>query len=176
MGNVDVRFIIFMLVAMGYPAEPLFSQTNVVQDNGQESDQTIIFPNKSFLSVPSYVEVKGTLTADWILYKNNTYSIFCLPSNCTVSYVEQIGPNQIGEINGPIVYPVVTWNNGTVVAEDNDLCVRTTITIDRTSQTVAWIEVPINKGKEFCHWGHPFNSRTATIESPPFPQYSPASH
>jgi hypothetical protein len=165
---VGVRLCAFMLAGIFGPLGLASAQPNVAGDADPQHDRDIIFPHKSFLSVPTYVEVKGTLTAGWIGYKNNTYSIFCLPSGCTVASVEQIGPNQLGDINGPTVYPVVKWTNDTVVAEDEDLCIRTTITIDRTYQTVIWVDVPIHKGTDPCQRFQSIEARTATIESPPF--------
>src|SRR2546426_5055871 len=67
-------------------------------------DQDIVFPIKTFLSTDAYVAVKGTLSADWIAYKNNTFSILCLPQECIVADVEQIGPKQVSSINGPVIY------------------------------------------------------------------------
>src|SRR5213078_1002537 len=70
-------------------------------------DEDIIFPSNIFLSTEAYVAAKGTMTADWVGYKNNTYSILCLPEECIVADVAQIGPKQIGSINGPVTYPVI---------------------------------------------------------------------
>ncbi len=69
------------------------------------ADQDIVFPAKLFLGTKAYVAAKGTLSADWIAYKNNTFSILCLPEECLVASVEQIGPKQVGNIDGPTSYP-----------------------------------------------------------------------
>jgi hypothetical protein len=87
---------------------------------------------------------------------------------CLVASVEQIGARQIGAIDGPIVYPVVKWSSEEVIAEDNELCARTTIVINRTEQTVLWIETPINLTTIACQSFQPIKERTATIEAPPF--------
>jgi hypothetical protein len=114
-------------------------------------DQDIIFPIKTFLGTKAYVAAKGTLSADWIAYKNNTYSILCVPDECIVAEVEQIGPRQISSIDGPVVYPMKRWtDDDQVVAEDDALCSRITITLDRKTETVLWVETPINQTAIAC--------------------------
>jgi hypothetical protein len=101
-------------------------------------DEDIVFPIKTFVGTKAYVAAKGTLSADWIAYKNNTYSILCLPEECIVASVEQIGPKQVGNIEGPVAYPVKrrTTDND-VVAEDDWLCARITITLDRMTKSAS---------------------------------------
>ena len=114
-------------------------------------DEDIVFSIKTFLGTKDYVAAKGTLTADWIGYKNNTYSILCLPTDCVVASVEQIGPKQVSSIDGPISYPVIHWTeNDEVVAQDDALCARITITLDRKTETVLWVETPINQTTVAC--------------------------
>ena len=67
-----------------------------------------------------------------------------------VAYAEQIGPRQVGRINGPTVFPVVNWTADEVVASDNSLCVKYTITIDRQTKTLLWVETPINQTTIAC--------------------------
>ena len=85
-------------------------------------DEDIVFPVKTFVSSDAWVAVKGTLIADWIGYKNNTFSILCLPDECIVASVEQIGPKQVGSIDGPVTYPVIRWTNDEVVAQSDAFC------------------------------------------------------
>jgi len=129
----------------------------------QSPDSNIAFPNKEFQNTKAYVFVVGTLTADWIAYKNNTYSILRLPDECLVAYVEQIGPSQVGRIFGPTTYPVIKWNDDEVVASDNSLCQRITWTIDRSLKMVLYVEAPINQTAVACA-GSDTNLRKATIE------------
>lgn len=106
---------------------------------------------KSFIGTKAFVAAKGTLTADWIGYKNNTYSILCVPDECIVASVEQIGPHQVGTIDGPVVYPMKHWtDDDEVVAEDDALCSRITMTLDRRTQSVLWVETPINQTTIAC--------------------------
>ena len=128
------------------------------------NDQDIIFPTKLFVNTKSFVAVRGTLTANWLGYKNNTYSLLCLPEQCTVASVEQIGPKQVGAIDGPVVYPVTRWTNDEVVAQDDALCSRITITFNRILETVLWLETPINQTEIACK-SAPSVARKATIES-----------
>lgn len=113
-------------------------------------DEDIVFPVKTFVSSDAWVAVKGTLIADWIGYKNNTFSILCLPDECIVASVEQIGPKQVGSIDGPVTYPVIRWTNDEVVAQSDAFCARITITFQRKSETVLWVETPINQTAVAC--------------------------
>jgi hypothetical protein len=128
------------------------------------SDQSIAFPTKMFVGGKGWVAAKGTMTADWVGYKNNTYSILCFPEGCTVASVQQIGINQIGSIDGPITYPVKSWtDDGVVVSESDDPCVRVTITLDRQAEAVFWVETPINQTAMNCK-NTGGNVRRATLE------------
>jgi hypothetical protein len=111
-----------------------------------------------------------SLIADWIAYKNNTYSIMCIETelDCSVASVAQIGWKQIGTIDGPIIYPIKRWTKDhEVIAEaDYSPCSRITITLDRTTETVLWVETPINQTTIAC-----LNAdtavRKATLEASP---------
>jgi hypothetical protein len=128
----------------------------------------IIFPFKVFTNVPSYLQIHGTLFADWVGYKQNTYSILCTPSECLVASVNQIGPKMVGAIDGSNYYPILKWSDGEIIAQSDDLCSRETITIDRVAQTVLFAWIPINQSTEFCqHFKH-WEPRSATIENPMF--------
>ena len=129
------------------------------------ADQDIVFPAKSFIGFKAWVAARGTLSADWVAYKNNTYSILCVPEQCIVASVEQIGPKQVGDIDGPVVYPIKRWTDDEdVVAEDHTLCARITITLDRRTQTVLWVETPINQTTLACK-NADNNIRKATLEA-----------
>jgi hypothetical protein len=134
------------------------------QPSQQAQKVDLFFPVKTFVGADAWVLAKGTLTGDWVTYKNNTYSIQCRPDQCVVADVSQIGPKNIGSLNGPEVYPIKRWTDkAEVVAERDNVCTRTTITLDRMKKTVLWVETPICKNAE----NHP---RTATLESPLFLQ------
>lgn len=134
----------------------------------ERADQDIVFTNKVFIGTKAFVAAKGTLSADWIGYKNNTYSFFCHPEECLVASANQIGAKQVGSIDGPISYSVKRWtDDAEVVAEDQTLCSRITFTLDRRSQTVFWVETPINQTELNCKYADS-NIRKATLEAPPF--------
>ena len=98
-------------------------------------------------------------------YKNNTLSILCDPQECIVASVNQIGPKQVGAIDGPTVYPLKRWTeDDDVVAEDHTLCSRITISLDRRSETVLWVETPINQATLECK-NADGNVRKATLET-----------
>ena len=127
-------------------------------------DETIIFPDKVFVSTKNFVAAKGTMTADWVGYKNNTYSILCIPEECIVASVQQIGHDQVGTIDGPTTYLIKRWTDADdVVAEDDGPCARITITLDRRTQSVLWVETPINQTALACK-NADGNVRKATLE------------
>jgi hypothetical protein len=128
-------------------------------------DEEIVFPIKTFVGTKEYVAAKGTLRGDWIAYKNNTYSFYCDFEECIVASVEQIGPKLVSSIDGPLTYPVRRWTKeDDVVAEDDALCARITITLDRRTQTVLWVETPINQTALACKNADD-SVRKATLES-----------
>lgn len=133
----------------------------------------IIFPFKFFYNVPAYVHVHGTLFADWLAYKQNTYSISCNKSGCLVANINQTGPKMVDEITGPIFYPILKWSDDEIIVQDDSPCVRETITIDRVAQSVLWTWIPINQSTNGCidlKKLSPSSAtpRTATIENPMF--------
>jgi hypothetical protein len=128
-------------------------------------DNDIIMPAKTFVGLRNAIWARGTLTADWLGYKNNTYSIRCTATGCDVAYAEQIGRNQLSDIQGPVFYEIQSWTeDGDVVAESSGLCDRTTITLSRASQEVLWVSVPINQTEIACK-NSDGRVRKATLEN-----------
>jgi len=116
------------------------------------------------LNVEAYVWVVGTLTGDWVAYKNNTYTFLCLPEECWVANIEQVGPRKVSRIDGPTRYPVIRWTPDEVIASDNTLCSKITITIGRKTQELLWVEMSINQATIQCKNAN--NAiRKATIET-----------
>jgi hypothetical protein len=152
---------VVLACAVAWFAVPLLLQTK-----GQRSDEDIVFPTKTFVAAKAWVAAKGTLVGDWITYKNNTYSILCVPDECIVANLQQTGPSQISSIDGPVVYPMKRWTDDEeVVAEDATLCVRITITLDRRTKTVFWVETPINQSEFSSCKNADANIRKATLET-----------
>ena len=128
-------------------------------------DQDIVFPTKVFVGTKGYVGAKGTLSADWMAYKNNTYSFFCDPEECIVASIQQIGPRLVSSIDGPVTYTVKHWTtDDDVIAENDDLCSRITITLDRKTESVLWVERPINQTTLACKNADD-SVRKATLEA-----------
>ena len=126
----------------------------------------VIFGERQYVDGNDFVEVQGTLTADWVGYKNNTWSITCFHELCAVASVEQIGPRQIGNIDGPNIYSVDKWTSAEIVAQRDDLCYRLILTIDRKAKTLLYVETPINQSNAFCSSRLDPAVRSATIENP----------
>jgi hypothetical protein len=116
------------------------------------------------------VTVSGTLTGEGLGYPNNTYSIACFQDRkeCWMTSVEAIGGLQIGRMDSPYAYDIRKWSPYEVIAGDDGTfgCFKTTITIDRQSQQVLWVEEPVNQTRVMC--GKSENKiRKYTIENSP---------
>jgi len=62
--------------------------TNTHQD--RPFDQGIVFPTKTFVGSTRWVGAKGTMTADWVGYKNNTYSTKLLGHPKLVDHFKEV--------------------------------------------------------------------------------------
>lgn len=72
---------------------------------------------------------------------------------CVTYGMRQIGPNQVGRVESPSIYPVITWAEDEVVASgDADAfhCRKLTIRIVRRSEIALWVEEPINQTSVAC--------------------------
>jgi hypothetical protein len=119
------------------------------------ADDDIVFAPKNFSDLGEYVGISGTMTGADIAYKNNTYAIACVKvrEECLVTYIQQVGPNQVGRLDYPYGYPIVSWTPTQVVASEpltNLGCSRVTITINRKTETAMWVEEPVNQSTPQC--------------------------
>jgi hypothetical protein len=107
--------------------------------NKPAPNEQIVFAPKNFYDTKQsgefgLVAISGTLTGKGLGNPNNTYAVTCTKEwkACFISYVEQIGHNQIGRIQDPYSYPIVKWNDFEVIAQEEPSmfgCARVTITI-----------------------------------------------
>jgi hypothetical protein len=119
-------------------------------------DDQIMFARKNFFDTKQtgmdfgLVAISGTLTGKGLAYPNNTYAVSCNKEykTCVVSFVQQIGHNQVGRMQDPFIYPIVKWNDYEVVAQEEPSpigCFRVTLTIDRKSQALLWLPIRQNQ-------------------------------
>jgi hypothetical protein len=138
-------------------------------------DGQLVFAPKNFYDSKTddgefgYVGVSGSLTGKGL--DNNTYAISCMRTYkaCFISSVNQIGHDQIGRMDNPYAYPIMKWNDYEVVAQEEASvigCIRVTITIDRKTEAVLWVEEPINQTKPICK-NFDTTIRKYTIEDSP---------
>ncbi|MCC8957248.1 hypothetical protein H8B02_28580 [Bradyrhizobium sp. Pear77] len=127
-----------------------------LQTRNATGQDEIVFAPKSFYDSRTieggFVSVSGSMVGNGMAYQNNTYGLSCWAElrECFIAQVNQIGPRQIGRIDGPNSIPLVRWSTNQIIAQDDpgDLgCFRTTITIDRTTEKVLWVEEPVNQTK-----------------------------
>ena len=138
--------------------------------------QDIIFAAKAFYDSAKtksdgFVYIGGTLAGEGIANKNNTVMIACYNERkeCLFSSVDQVGPNQVCRLGAPDRYPIKTWNPDEIIATGpyaSD-CRKITINLDRRTESVVWVEEPINQARAACKTADSKTYRWS-IEDPPF--------
>ena len=114
------------------------------------------------------VFITGTLMGDDVGYPVNTMNISCYESEgkCTVASAQEIGRRQLGTITVDD-WPVVSWTPTTIVAKSavgpTTDCFRNTITVNRQSKAVRYMEEPQNSDSDFCTKGRKLMG-PATVE------------
>jgi hypothetical protein len=138
--------------------------------NKDTGEMSIIFAPKNYYETEDVVTISGTLTGQGIGYPNNTYSLACFKDRkeCWISSVEAIGGLQIGRMGAPYEYEVSKWTPYEVIAVYDGMfsCFKTTITIERKTQELLWVEEPINQAQPQCKNAEP-KIRKYTLESSP---------
>jgi len=123
------------------------------QRNKDTGEMSILFAPKNYYETPAVVTVSGTLTGEGVGNPNNTYSIACFQDRkeCWMTSVEASGLH-IGRMDSPYAYDIRKWSPYEVIAGDDGTfgCFKTTITIDRQSQQVLWVEEPVNQTQVMC--------------------------
>jgi hypothetical protein len=56
----------------------------------------------------------------------------------------------VSRVTFPGIMPVTSWTNSEIVAQDESMCSRTTISIERMRGEVLWVQEPINQTKTWC--------------------------
>jgi hypothetical protein len=134
----------------------LCAALTLIAHSASAANDDIVFAPKNFADQGDVlVGISGTLTGPDMAYKNNTYAIACFKDRkeCLISSIQQIGPNQIGRMDYPYSYPVVSWTAAQVVAAEEPStfgCSRVTITITRKTETALWVEEPVNQSTPQC--------------------------
>jgi hypothetical protein len=157
-----MRWVIFLcglLIGSG----GTFAATRLETPKGNPLDGSlIVFAAKFFADgkkwhQDEFVTISGTLTGDGMAYPNNTYNVGCYRdrNECVVASVEQIGRNQIGRMEVPLIFPIIKWGEYEIVAADEPSeiqCAKATITIERDEGSLLWVEEPINQTRPFCKY------------------------
>jgi hypothetical protein len=124
------------------------------QESKAPNEMSIIFAKKNYFDSPDAVLVSGTLTGPGLGYPNNTYAMGCYREHkeCWMTYVQAIGGLQIGRMDAPSSYEIRKWTDSEVVAGHDAPygCFKTTITIERRTQVVLWVEEPVNQTSPSC--------------------------
>jgi hypothetical protein len=117
------------------------------------------------------VYIVGTITGEGQAYPNNTYAVTCYEDRreCLVSSAHDIGMNMIGRLDMPQIIPIIRWNKSEIVAQEDVTelqCVRTTLTIERKTESALWVDEPVNQTRPSCKYA---DGRTHkyTIEDSP---------
>jgi hypothetical protein len=154
------------------------------QRNQAVLDDQIVLAQKNFYdsgddSAYPMIVMSGTLTAaddvppgERLAYPNNTHAISCekVEGWCSVSSIEQIGPKQMGRMDGPWPYQIQKWNAYQIVAGDDESggpsCFKVTITIERKLQKLLWVQEPINQATPLCEHADSIVSKYTIEDSP----------
>lgn len=148
--------------------------------------QQIVFGDKTYFDSSqtalgdAFIVIEGELSGKGVGYKNNETTIACYHNEmqCLVSAVQQIGPNQVSSLDPPARYSILKWNAYEVVATSGDSsfdCSRVTINIERKSESVEWVQEPINKAHILCK-NADTNTYKWSIETPPYWDVEKAGH
>jgi hypothetical protein len=151
---------LFLIIGIVVGAVSTFALVIYAESQRQKRPEDIIFALKNYYDSAKtvrdgYIAISGTLTGDGIGYPNNTNSISCEleKRECSVASVEQIGKNHVGRMETPRTYPIVRWNAQEVVAasEASSIdCNKVTITIDRRTEALLWVQEPLNHTSPRC--------------------------
>jgi hypothetical protein len=116
------------------------------------AEDEIRFAPKAFFNGPGdNVEVSGTVTGAGVGYPNNTNVVSCVKARreCFVITVEA-EKNYVSRVTGPGIMAVTSWTDAEIVAQDESMCSRTTISIERKRGEVLWVQEPTNQTKTWC--------------------------
>ncbi len=113
-----------------------------------------MFPIKVVNDVGDIVGVTGTLSGKGVGYPNNTVGIFCYKSDaqCLTIVIEQIGFNHIGSVEPPGELAITAWTPTAITANSpsDGACAQTTLNILRKTETIEWVQVPVNQTAPYC--------------------------
>jgi hypothetical protein len=159
-GACDMWKLAIFICGLLIGAVGAFGTTIYLDAHKSVADDHLIFAPRNFYDSGGsgefgLVAISGTLTGKGLGYPNNRYAVACYGRHnaCFVSYVEQIGREQIGRMPNPADYPITKWNDFEVIAQEEPSlfgCFRVTITIDRKRELLLWLEEPTNQAKPSC--------------------------
>jgi hypothetical protein len=169
-------FLFSIIWFLGFVVVSIILLRSLWTTSDEPSD--VIFDTKVFYDTgqtgvgDGVVSISGTLTGEGVGNENNTATVTCyqVRMECLTYSIAQIGPNQLGGLSVPSIFPVTKWNNDEIVAVesgDTVACRKATISIDRKTETAAWVEGPINQTHPACKGTHTKIYKW-TIEDPPF--------
>jgi hypothetical protein len=138
------------IVAANEPAPPLRSPdlSGFVQLTNTNKKQFGVSPK--FMAFG-----RGRWDGDGVPYKNNLALIDCRKADmrCSISEVEQIGPQQIGPLTPAMEMKISKWDDETLSADFIDTgptCLHLSITLRIREETAEFAFDPINPDQESC--------------------------
>lgn len=121
-------------------------------DNSNK-DRPWALPDFQYYDNGGFLSITGSLVGDDVGYKNNTWKIICVDGEetCTVADVEEIGRDQLGEIDVG-KWEVTNYNAQTITLDNNEptSCGHPIIVINRVAKTVNYTNSPQNQDKDWC--------------------------
>ena len=117
-------------------------------------NKEIVFPDKLYTDIDAtgFVFIRGRIAGGDLAYKNNVRSITCTKdrNECVFYDVQEIGANQISIDYSPISFQLTRWDQYEISGSYDELCIRSTVSIDRKNKTALIVEEPINQGSLDC--------------------------
>jgi hypothetical protein len=150
-------------------------------------EEPIRFSGKQFwdpdkeTDAAGFVSFSGTLAGGNLAFPNNARSFACYRDlkKCFVASIDQMGVLDVSRLEiGD--YDITKWTKEEIITIDDPTptqgCLKTTITVDRATRSILWVDEPMNQTKPWCRLVDSA-IRKYTIDNPPWwgPTESPKS-
>lgn len=132
--------------------------------SSQEQYEPWALPSYEFQDSGQFISVTGTLKGEGVGYRVNTWKIHCFAGqeSCQVASVEEIGPEQLGDIH--IEYmKISSWNDKTITLDSDDLssCGHQILVLNRVAKVVTFTSSAQNFDKDYCRKFYNYDGKSS---------------
>lgn len=132
-------------------------------------EREIALATKYFVDKEDYVVASGTLIDRSVGVANNSYTIACYKERkgCWIASLRQTDARSISRIEPPFQLTITQWTSSEITALADGVlgCMKTTMTIERKTKEVLWVDEPVNQSEPKCKTDE--RARTLHLESSP---------